>query len=853
MRTTFCSTIDSFSGFGQHGIEIIKALQGYGQTVSIRPLRVNEDFGSKIPPNIKAMFVGSVQPEPWEIVLTHPRGFHPTPGKRTAWFTMWESSKLPPEIVTALNRAELIVVPSAWGASCFSASGVTSQIRVVPLGVDPDVFQHKPFPKGIVFGTAGRLANGAQRKGVEDVIRWFQLAFPNETDVRLRVKVFPDCPLPGVEDKRVEIIRACFTPAQLSDWYASLTCFVSGARGEGHGLMQHQSMMCGRPVIASIFGGLTEFMSPSNSFAVPFRLVPAQETYAGCGLWAEPDARAAMKAMRDVYEHPKTAEYKGMIAAGSVRTLTWERHNHALLRVLGEAGILHNESKPIRVGGPTEYPADLTVAITSFKRSKHLDRALGSAAAVAGHIVVATMEPDKEVDLVLARWQACLGRRLKVVRLATDLGCNELWLQAVYHSPTERVIVLHDDDFLDPKLKGVYERYIAPFLDSGGGFASWRGHVVWDNGERRAIEWFDGPSRTLSTRAMEDFVGKRERLSLSPVVSVLRRSVLLDALKEAQQCLTAPECLLRPGMLLGTEILAYLRHCSGFDSWLYVDEVLSFYGAHDGSGTVQAEKSSNLQPLIAGYDFARNHYYQHRLNPPALQPRLLLVSSEYVAADADEARRIAVAHATWDFHFNHGAMLDFPVSLSELYRSSARFGDLRPVPYFKDLVAYAIRLARPEDVIVYANRDICLTVMAVDRILAGVERGGGITVATRRDWAGTQPTGLRRTVLNCKPDGGFDLFAFTLEWWRRNSSKMPDMLVGREAWDTVFRTVAEEIGAGAAVYSDDVCYHENHMSFWITERFTNGGQLYNRKLALQFFKERPSNSKSPYMIKLLEA
>lgn len=479
---------------------------------------------------------------------------------------------------------------------------------------------------------------------------------------------------------------------------------------------------------------------------------------------------------------------------------------------------------------------DLTVCITNFHRAGHLERAIRSVyAAGFKRVVVASMEPDEAVRQVINRFA---GPQLTWTSLPVDLGCNELWLQAAYRSQTDRMILLHDDDFLAPKLGQVYRDTICPALRNGVGFASWRGHVMWDDGSKREIEWFRGDTAVLPSRAIEDFVATKGRLSLSPVISVLRRDVLIGALKEARDYLVDPKCLLHPGMLLGTEILAYLRHCSTYSQWLYVNEVLSYYGAHAGSGTVQAEQSHNLQPLIEGYDVARDHFQEYRMDPPPRPGRLIWVYSDYPDKGEDDRRRNDQARQTWQFHFDQGEVLEFPVRDEQLPRTSQSLGDPRPVPYVRDLFDWGLQFAQPEDVVVYANRDLCVTTTLVEKIWQGVAAGNGAAVAVRRNWPQVPAGRLCRSVRQLKPDGGYDLFAVTPGWWRAHREDMPDMLIGREAWDTVMRTLMEETGGGAAVYVDDCTYHENHMSFWIGERRTNEGQLYNRRLGLEFFRAR---------------
>lgn len=503
--------------------------------------------------------------------------------------------------------------------------------------------------------------------------------------------------------------------------------------------------------------------------------------------------------------------------------------------VKAAAKVMEHTKSPI---SPPRKPDSnaLTVCITNHGRAEYLDRAIHSCAdAGIEHVVVASMEPDDAVASVIKRWQRTRPNWIVWTSLAVDAGVNELWLQAVYRSRTEYVIVLHDDDYLSPDIVREYREKIVPAFERGAGFASWRGRVVNSDGTEEAAEYFEQPTGIYDSKQLEKVLLTDSRMSLSPIVSVLRRSVLIDALKEAQANLNGPNNYLHPTMLLGTEIIAYLRHCSAFEQWFFLGKVLSFYGAWSGSGTIKAQNEGQTDVVKHGYNLARRYFRANRAMPERINPRIIFVYSDYKAHDSDEKRRMDFAHSSWVPHFESGAMLDFPVLDGQLRRSSANLGDWRPVPYVRDLIEHGMSMAMPNDIVVLSNRDVILTTEAHTRILEGVQRGKGAAPAVRRNTRGQPPRAFLNSARCCHPDTGFDLFAFTPAWWRDNEHKVPDMLLGREAWDSVMRTLMNE-AAGAETRMDDVFYHELHHSYWTGERVTNPGQLHNRALALQFFK-----------------
>jgi hypothetical protein len=453
---------------------------------------------------------------------------------------------------------------------------------------------------------------------------------------------------------------------------------------------------------------------------------------------------------------------------------------------------------------------DLTVCITSFLRPERCARAIVSCAdAGIKNLVVFGMGEGGPQDDPFPF--AGMFKSVIFSRLSVDLGCHELWLQAAYRSTTERLIILHDDDMLAPEFGAAYEKMIKPVLDKGEvGFASWRGHVRDDEGKIRTTEYFVAQTGVYPSSVIKEIVSRRGRLSLSPVISIFNRRVLIHALKETADVLP----WLRPGMPLGTEIAAYLRHCDAFKHWLHVHRVLSYYGAHEGSGTIQAESSGNVKPLTEGYDAARS-YCLKNAPPKKYPPRMLLLSWTGLTNE-----RIANARRTWDFHFNLGTMLDFPFISTK-------------TPKLHELMDYGVSMAMSEDIIVYANLDLAFTVDLPERILRCIQSSRGICVAWRR----TMPFNPNQQFLSVKQglkDGGVDLIAMTPAWWVAHRSKIPEMYVASNYWDWIFRTYCERLTEHKC-YLDDGTYHAPHESFYDRVKLTTEEQKWNHGRAKFYF------------------
>lgn len=305
----------------------------------MRPLRVGLNvMGASLPADIQARIVRQPQPEKWELLIA-PSHNVPTPGKSTAFFTMYESTLLPKKSVSTINMADVIIVPSKWCEEGFERSGVIKPIRIVPLGVDTAVFKPGALHRGItVFGTAGRVAHGRKRKGIDSVIRAFKLAFPTEPNVALQVKCHPDCVVTDPGDTRITVHRNHWTEQKVATWLNTLTAFVSGATGEGWGLWQQQAMACGRPVIAALYGGLREFMGDENSYPVDY--IEGEAIEGWHGMWAYPDERSMAEQMVAVHRNPQRAIEVGVAGLHAAQVFTWTNSCNVLSSVLSEFGAL---------------------------------------------------------------------------------------------------------------------------------------------------------------------------------------------------------------------------------------------------------------------------------------------------------------------------------------------------------------------------------------------------------------------------------------------------------------------------------------------------------------------------------
>jgi Glycosyltransferase len=342
--------LDSSSGYGIFSSQMALELLKMDYAVEIFPPSWNEIHGA-LAPELKACIRKHQNPHDWDLVI-FPCVIQPANlvlgTQAHVMSTMWEAPRLVSTVdprrtkaVEVMNQCKLVITPNSWNASSFSSCGVDTPIRICPMGFDPNVF---PLVKNVVigplvFGTAAKTAGGGIRKGFSIVVEAFRVAFPKETDVRLKVKAFAeDPPIDTGGDSRIEVLQTYVEQAQLVEWYKTINVFVSGSSAEGWGRHQHEAQCMGRPVIGVDFGGVCEFFSHENGYVVDFRMVPAEGIYTSMGQYPKPLMSSMATQMRRAYENRDELSKKSEMAAASARRFTLERCAKQTVEYLKEFG-----------------------------------------------------------------------------------------------------------------------------------------------------------------------------------------------------------------------------------------------------------------------------------------------------------------------------------------------------------------------------------------------------------------------------------------------------------------------------------------------------------------------------------
>jgi glycosyltransferase involved in cell wall biosynthesis len=196
----------------------------------------------------------------------------------------------------------------------------------------------------------------AARKNPLGVIEAFRRAFRPCEPVDLVIKVsrgrsFPDdfaALQQAAADVGATVIDRVMPRAEVLGLMNAADCFVSLHRSEGLGLGLIESMLMGKPVIATAYSGNLDFMTEANSYLVRAGRVPVTaQTHAyplGC-VWGDPDLDHAAAQMRRVFDRRAESRAMGERATRDLEMLmsvdSYGRRVAARLRMV-EAGRLNS-------------------------------------------------------------------------------------------------------------------------------------------------------------------------------------------------------------------------------------------------------------------------------------------------------------------------------------------------------------------------------------------------------------------------------------------------------------------------------------------------------------------------------
>jgi glycosyltransferase involved in cell wall biosynthesis len=250
------------------------------------------------------------------------------------WF--WEIAQFPERWRSSFSLVEEVWAPTAHVAAALEpvASVPVTTVRIpvsfppleprsrADLGLREDRF---------LFLFSFDYLSVFERKNPMAVIEAFRNAFEPSSGASLLIKCINHERDPeshrrllaaAAAHSGIGVIDRYMSPEDNRSLTALCDCYVSLHRAEGFGLVPAEAMWLGKPVIATGYSGNLDFMTPSNSLLVDYRLVPVgqgADPYPADAQWAEPDTAHAARLMREVCDDPERAQRLGAVAAADIR------------------------------------------------------------------------------------------------------------------------------------------------------------------------------------------------------------------------------------------------------------------------------------------------------------------------------------------------------------------------------------------------------------------------------------------------------------------------------------------------------------------------------------------------------
>ena len=242
-------------------------------------------------------------------------------GRVNILYPFWELSRAPAESLVVAPRYDEIWAPTTFVASAFPTT-LGRPVRLVPQPVR--LPSAPPAPrKGrqtLRLFTYLDFDSYGARKNPTAAVSAFRAAFDaTKRDVELVVKVrgIHDHGLRAwlaqvaTNDPRISVIDRTLDRARMDELMASCDAFVSLHRSEGFGFGAAEALAAGKAVVATDYGGTTDFITPATGYPVACTLEPVRpgEYLDSDGqVWATPLQDAAVAALRAIHQDPNDAD-----------------------------------------------------------------------------------------------------------------------------------------------------------------------------------------------------------------------------------------------------------------------------------------------------------------------------------------------------------------------------------------------------------------------------------------------------------------------------------------------------------------------------------------------------------------
>ena len=276
----------SHSGFSKTNRELAFRLTRMGVNVKTDVSPSNVDVDSRTEAAVRRLSeIGVPEGTPVVYSMTMPPIISGSGPK--VLFTMMESSgSLHKEYSEKMDLATEIWVPTSHMVDLLAKCNVHTPVKIVPLGVDDNVFGPKSGKMALPNGVKGfkflSVSWWGPRKGFDVLIKAFVGEFSGAEDVCLIISSRDHGKKTSAEisaeirkiaesvgnDDRPQIMHfgKATSESELASLYNACNVFVLASRGEGFSLPIVEAASCGLPVITTNCTAQATYLDDSNSY-----------------------------------------------------------------------------------------------------------------------------------------------------------------------------------------------------------------------------------------------------------------------------------------------------------------------------------------------------------------------------------------------------------------------------------------------------------------------------------------------------------------------------------------------------------------------------------------------------------
>lgn len=348
MKLLLKAPLNPHSGYGNDGLGLAMAFRSAGVDVYLDPSSVQ----TPLPMEVAELLTKRLEP-PFDLLLHHvdpaQLGLTPAAEKNsevTVAMTMWEMTSLDNcENESTLKRRlqdyDLVVGYDSVSTGALTPY-ITTDYATVQGGYWPQRWrqaQRDWNSKTLRFCMVGALGPRKNPFVAIEAFRELREERP-DLDIELHLKTNTL----GLHSKMEEWIPGLkvyyetWPEEVLYDFYRNQHVLISCSRGEGKNMPALEFLSTGGTVIATNWGGHTQWLGPAIGYPLKYKLEPITKAMPNC-LWAEADKNHLKDLMLHAATHRDELQAKGDFAAQLIPEMcSWPRVIDRLMERVGSTG-----------------------------------------------------------------------------------------------------------------------------------------------------------------------------------------------------------------------------------------------------------------------------------------------------------------------------------------------------------------------------------------------------------------------------------------------------------------------------------------------------------------------------------